>query len=59
MPEYRIYQLDDAGKSSEPPALGVFKDDNQAQMNARVLLGESALEIWCADRKVATLKPGR
>ena len=57
MPEYRIYQLDDAGESSEPAAVGVFKDDNEAQMKARVLLGECALEIWCADRKVATLKP--
>ena len=57
MPEYRIYHLDDDGKLSESPAVGVWKDDNEAQMNARVLFRNSALEIWCGDRKVTTLKP--
>ena len=57
MPEYRIYQVNDVGKSSDPPAVGVFKDDNEAKTNARILFSRVALEIWCGDRKVATLKP--
>jgi hypothetical protein len=57
MPADRIYELDDNGKSSRPPSVGIWKDDSEAQTNAQTLLGKSALEIWCGDRKVATLKP--
>jgi hypothetical protein len=57
MPAYRIYELDDNGKSSRPPSVGIWKDDNEAQTNARTLLGKHTFEIWCGDRKVATIKP--
>lgn len=56
MPEYRVYELDDKGRSSRPPSIGIWKDDVEAQMNARALLGSRALEIWCGERKVATIK---
>lgn len=57
MPEYRIFELDDKGQSSGPPSVGVWKDDDEAQRNARTLFSKRALEIWCGDRKVVTLKP--
>ena len=57
MPEYRIYELDDTGQSFRLPSVGIWKDDSEAQTNARTLLGKRALEVWCGDRKVATLKP--
>jgi len=57
MPEYRVYELDDSGQPSGPPSIGVWKDDLEAEMNARTLLGDHALEIWCGDRKVAALEP--
>lgn len=57
MPEYRIYQLDKNGQSSKPLTVGIWKDDNEAQTNARMLLGRRALEIWCGHHRVATLKP--
>ena len=57
MPEYRIYELDAKGQSFRPPSVGIWKDDNEAQTNARTLLGERAVEIWCGDRKVATIEP--
>ena len=58
MPEYRIYELDDRGRLLVPPSVGVWKDDTEAQMNARTLLGSRAFEIWCGERKVGTIKPG-
>jgi len=58
MPEYRIYVLDDAGHSSQPPWTVTCNDDNKVQAEARKkLLDGSALEIWCGERKVATIKP--
>ena len=57
MPEYRVVELDDQGRPVEPPSIGVWKDDIEAQMNALVLLGNHAFEIWCGERKVATIKP--
>lgn len=57
-PEYRIYELDDKGQSSEPPSVEIWKDDNEAQKNARMLFGSRAFEIWCGERKVGTIKPG-
>jgi hypothetical protein len=57
MPEYRIYELDDKGRSSEPPSVGIWKDDNEAEENARMLFGECAFEIWCGGRIVTAPKP--
>jgi hypothetical protein len=57
MPEYRIYELDDKGHPSRPPSIGIWKDDIEAQINARTLLGSRALEIRCGERKVATITP--
>ena len=57
MPEYRIYALDDQGKSFGPPSIGVWKNDIEAQMNARTLHSDDPHEIWCGERKVATIKP--
>jgi hypothetical protein len=58
VPEYRIYELDDQGNLSKRPSIGIWKDDVDAQTNARTLLGNRAHEIWCGERKVATIKPG-
>jgi hypothetical protein len=62
VPEYRIYELDDQGNLSKQPSIGIWKNDTDAQINARLLLGSrllssGALEIWCGDRRVATIKP--
>lgn len=59
MPEYRIYELDDKGQPFKPPWIATWKDDIEAQINARMLLGSHALEIRCGKRKVATIKPDR
>ena len=57
MPEYRIYQLDNKGQPSrQPSGVGVWKDDNEAQTNALLLLDGHAIEIWCGERKIATIK---
>jgi hypothetical protein len=57
MPYYRIYLMDDKGHSSEPPRTTLCDNDDEAQDVARQLLDGHALEVWCGDRKVATLKP--
>jgi hypothetical protein len=57
MPEYRIKEVDDKGQSIGAPSVGVWKDDNEAQRNARMLFGSRAFEIWCGDRKVTAPRP--
>jgi hypothetical protein len=49
MPEHRIFELDDKGQTSKPPSVGIWKDDIDAQTNARMLLGRRPLEIWCGE----------
>lgn len=58
MAEYRIYKLDDNGQRSGLPSVGDWRDDNEAQAHARLLFNGLAHEIWCGDRKVATIKAG-
>lgn len=58
MPEYRVYELDEQGNLSQQPSIAIWEDDIEAQIKARTLLGDLAHEIWCGDRKVATVKPG-
>jgi hypothetical protein len=57
MPEYRIYELDDQRQPFKPPWIATWKDDIAAQICTRALLGRHALEIWCGERKVATIEP--
>ena len=57
MPEYRIYVLDDRGHSSQPPWTVTCGNDIEAQREARRVLDSHALELWCGERKVATIKP--
>ena len=57
MLKYQIFKLDDEGRSSGSPYIGIWRDDNEAQTNAGILLGSQAFEIWCGERKVATIKP--
>ena len=57
MPRYRMYELDDKGHSSQPPWVMDCNDDGEAKDVARQRVDGYALEVWCGDRKVATIKP--
>lgn len=57
MPAYRIYELDRDGHSSQQPISATCKDDEEAKLMAHDVIDERALEIWCGDRKVVTIKP--
>ena len=41
----------------KPPWIAIWKDDIVAQLATRALLGSHTVELWCGERKVATIKP--
>ena len=58
MPEYRIYELDnDASSSKQLLGTGTWNNNIDAQNNARMMFSRHRVEIWCGERKVATIKP--
>jgi hypothetical protein len=55
MPEYRVFQLDDAGQIIGPARTMACDNDQCAVDEARKALNGSVLEIWSGPRRVALL----
>jgi hypothetical protein len=55
MPEYRVFQLDDAGGILGPSKTITCADDQDAIRQAREKLDGAIVEIWAGPRRVATL----
>jgi hypothetical protein len=55
MPEYRIFQLDDAGQITGPAKTIICDDDQAVIHEARNGLNGAVLEIWSGPRRIAVL----
>ena len=54
MPEYKLYRLDRNGRIASRVEFEAA-DDRQAIVEARARVADTASELWCDTRKVATL----
>jgi hypothetical protein len=55
MTDYRFYSLDERGKVFTPPVVLKCRDDDEALLQGKTLLGEHPMEIWDGGRRVGTL----
>jgi hypothetical protein len=55
MPDYRVFAVDDEGRSSGPGFIFTCDDDEQAIDRARRLKRHLAVEVWQAERLVAKI----
>jgi hypothetical protein len=55
MPEYRIFQLDDAGQIIGPTKTIVCDNDKAAIQEIRKGLNGAVLEVWSGPRRIAVL----
>jgi hypothetical protein len=57
MPEYRIFQLDDADRIVRPSKAVTHENDQDAIVGARKTLDGATIEIWQGSRRVAIIRP--
>jgi hypothetical protein len=57
LPEYRIFRLDNAGKSLGPSKTIVCENDEEVINKVRGVVGGDMMEIWEGPRRIATIRP--
>jgi hypothetical protein len=55
MPDYRVFAVDDEGRSSGPLLIVTCDNDEQAIDRARGFKRHLAVEVWQAERLVAKM----
>ena len=55
MSDYRVYKLDESGKTTGPPYIVQCEDDDAALILARRFVDGEIREIWEGARRVATI----
>jgi hypothetical protein len=57
MPDYRIFRLDDTGKTVGSSKRLNFKNDREAVREVRKTVNGATLEIWEGPRRIASISP--
>jgi hypothetical protein len=57
MPEYRIFQLDDADRFRGPSIAATHETDQDVIAEVRKTLDGATIEMWEGSRCVATIRP--